>query len=306
MGTTVCGDSELIRVTMIDYFSSVVLVDRLVYPDVPMLHFNTRFSGVTTRAMMEARKNRTCFFGRDDARKAIWGFVGPHTIVVGHSVNHDLTALRWRHGNVVDTHLLEEFVPLKRDPENRPEASAGELASPCSSSLTDTAAKVTPSTLPGRQEIQAGLQDMHLLAGALDNTTILNPTPANGLCSDITSEQNNCFKEDMHPVMAPRVQLLPGTGGYSMQGTAVAQTKKKSKGYGAMSLKTLTLLRLGRVIQDSKKTGHDSLEDAIATRDLARLVVLERAMQKQDEPQIYDGPSSLGQVMDRSGAHCMD
>jgi len=54
MGTAKSGDSELIRVTLIDYFSSEILVDKLVYPDVAMEHYNTRFSGVTRKEMENA------------------------------------------------------------------------------------------------------------------------------------------------------------------------------------------------------------------------------------------------------------
>ncbi|KAK4243848.1 hypothetical protein C7999DRAFT_35804 [Corynascus novoguineensis] len=42
MGTAFDEDSELIRLTLIDYFSGEILIDSLVYPDVPMKHFNTR------------------------------------------------------------------------------------------------------------------------------------------------------------------------------------------------------------------------------------------------------------------------
>ena len=82
MGTAASGDNELIRVTLIDYFSSAVLVDSLVYPDVAMSHYNTRFSGVTKQDMETARARGRCFRGRDQARTAVWRFVGPSTIVV--------------------------------------------------------------------------------------------------------------------------------------------------------------------------------------------------------------------------------
>src|SRR5450432_3975662 len=71
MGTARSGDSELIRVTLIDYFSSVILVDSLVYPDVAMEHYNTRFSGVTTGQMELARKQGRCLMGKERARKAV-------------------------------------------------------------------------------------------------------------------------------------------------------------------------------------------------------------------------------------------
>lgn len=108
MGTAESGESELIRISMINYFTGAVLVDSLVWPDVPMAHFNTRFSGVTRQAMNEARRRRACLFGRHGAREAIWNHVGPETVVIGHSLNSDLTSLRWIHHRVVDTLMVED------------------------------------------------------------------------------------------------------------------------------------------------------------------------------------------------------
>jgi hypothetical protein len=52
--------------------------------------------------------------------------------------------------------------------------------------------------------------------------------------------------------------------------TPTEQTPRKGrKGSGALSLKTLAMVRLGREIQAGGKKGHDSLEDALAARDLA-------------------------------------
>jgi RNA exonuclease 1 len=117
MGTAGSGDSELIRVTLLDYFSGQVLVDNLVQPDVPMLHFNTRYSGVRRIDIDIARRTGTCFYGRDSARDAILKFVGPSTLVVGHSAQHDLTALRWIHPNVIDTYILESALNAAAEKE---------------------------------------------------------------------------------------------------------------------------------------------------------------------------------------------
>ncbi|GME51470.1 uncharacterized protein K452DRAFT_260871 [Neofusicoccum parvum] len=111
MGEAATGDSELIRVTMVDYFTSEVLVDSLVFPAVAMRDLRTRFSGVTWAALHDARRRRACLLGRDSARRAVWAFVGPDTVVVGHSANHDLLALRWAHPTVVDTVHLEALRP---------------------------------------------------------------------------------------------------------------------------------------------------------------------------------------------------
>jgi len=110
MGTDSDGGSELIRVTLVDYFSSAVLLDTLVRPSVPMLHYNTKYSGVSWKDMEAARRSGNCIQGRDNARKAVWKYVGPDTIIVGHATNSDLAALRMIHPNVVDTYLVEAVI----------------------------------------------------------------------------------------------------------------------------------------------------------------------------------------------------
>jgi hypothetical protein len=46
MGIAQSGERELIRIALIDYFTSAVLVDHLVYPDVEIQDYNPRFPGV--------------------------------------------------------------------------------------------------------------------------------------------------------------------------------------------------------------------------------------------------------------------
>jgi len=198
MGTAKSGDSELIRVTLIDYFSSAILVDHLVYPDVEMQHYNTRFSGVTRREMEVVRRKGQCLMGKDRARKAVWQFVGPNTVVVGHSAHNDLTALRWIHPVVVDTFLIE------------------------STKAKDTKAK----TAQEKKEA--------------DSPTVVS--------IDVAGKPN----KDQQP------------------------RHRRVKGSGPLSLKSLAKVRLGREIQIGGKKGHDSLEDAIAARDLAHWNVVNK------------------------------
>ncbi|KAL6870263.1 ribonuclease H-like domain-containing protein [Trichoderma novae-zelandiae] len=120
MGTATTGESELIRVSAVDYFSGKVLLDKLVYPDAKMLHYNTRYSGVTRQDMEAARRTRSCLFGRASARKALWEFIDPDTIVIGHGANSDLTCLRWIHPVIIDTHMVEKA--------NRPAGEANQTA----------------------------------------------------------------------------------------------------------------------------------------------------------------------------------
>lgn len=194
MGTAKSGDSELIRVTLIDYFSSEVLVDSLVYPDVAMSHYNTCFSGVTPAQMRLAHRQGRCLYGKQQARKAVWRFVGPNTVVIGHSAHNDLNAMRWIHGVIVDTWVIESM----------------------NAKHADTKAKQ-------QKDLENASQASH--------------------------QKVNETKEKENLVTSPK--------------------KKKAKGSGALSLKTLTMLRWGQEIQTRGNKGHDSLEDAIATRDLA-------------------------------------
>lgn len=109
MGTSTLGESELIRLTAVDFFSGAVLIDSLVSPTVSMAHFNTRYSGVSAADMRHAVKARTCIFGRDAARELLWQFVGPDTVVVVHGGNGDFGSLRWIHERVVDSFILEGY-----------------------------------------------------------------------------------------------------------------------------------------------------------------------------------------------------
>ncbi len=190
MGTADSGESELIRVTILEYFSGQILLDSLVWPDVKMKHYNTRFSGITRKAMYEARDRKACLFGRHNARKAIWNHVGPDTIVVGHGANSDLLALRWIHHRVIDTLLVEEAASNPHEDEGR------------------------------------------------------------------DAERGQCSQGE-----APDV--------------AGAQ---KVAGETGLSLKALAHRRLSRYIQ-AKGRGHDSIEDALASRDLLHWHVTNRVMQ---------------------------
>lgn len=215
MGCGMQNESLCIRVSVVDYFTAEVLVDKLVFPNEVILTYNTRFSGVTRRQMMQAKSMGDCLLGIAAAREAIWKFVGPDTIVVAHSGQNDLNSLRWLHGNIVDTQLVESLPVVKLEKEAREKA------------------KIKKKVREERSR-QAAADKERSGQGA---TKV---------------EQEDSTKNGPPPAGPQK---------------PAEQPKKKAKGSGRFSLKSLTKERVGRDIQMGKQ-GHDSVKDAVATRDV--------------------------------------
>ncbi|KAI8938684.1 hypothetical protein NX059_004551 [Plenodomus lindquistii] len=211
MGIAVSGDSEPIRVTLIDYFSGETLVDKIIVPDVRMQHLNTKYSGVSWDDMNRASRQRTCLRGNAGTRKALWRYIGLKTIVVGHGANNDLRALRWMHKSVVDSLIIESA-----------RAKRAELR-----------------TAAGKESVDERIANPRSDKGGIRPASV--STNATGIAE--TSVAN------------------------ALKVTAVRKP-------GQLSLKTLAKLRLCREIQTGGKKGHDSLEDALAARDLVHWSIM--------------------------------
>jgi RNA exonuclease 1 len=117
-------------------------------------------------------------------------FVGPSTIVVGHSVQNDLKSLRWIHHSIVDTYILEFALKEAAQQANQP-------------ATNESPQEIPPESVP---------------------LSATEPKSTN-------------------------------------------ESEKRPKGRGLLSLKTLAKVKLGRDIQVGRN-GHDSVEDALAARDL--------------------------------------
>ncbi|EGE80296.1 RNA exonuclease [Blastomyces dermatitidis ATCC 18188] len=246
MGQAASGDSELIRVTLIDYFSSAVLIDSLVYPTVKMEHYRTRFSGVSRRDMETAMKEGSCIMGRDMARFTVWRYVGPQTVVVGHSAHNDLESLRWIHSKVIDTHIIESLLEKEKKCESKkegdkPEEDGKETAE------KDEATPLTEESGGNEHEAEHQLDE---------------------------DEESNANTSSKGPKKSPNSGARPDESApdKGKQGPP----KKRNKGSGKLSLKTLARERLGRDIQNAGNKGHDSLEDALAARDLVHWHIVNR------------------------------
>ena len=97
---------ELARVSMVDN-EGEVLLDLLVRPDNLIVDYLTKFSGITPDLLRDVT---TSF---KQAQKKVAEFIGPQSILVGHSLENDLNSLKIVHTRVIDT---SEIYPHPRGP----------------------------------------------------------------------------------------------------------------------------------------------------------------------------------------------
>lgn len=89
----------LTRISLLNWDGTVAM-DKLVKPDVPIKDYLTQWSGITP-AMLE---NVTITLS--DIQKELLELITPRTILVGHSLNSDLNAMKLTHPFIIDTGIL--------------------------------------------------------------------------------------------------------------------------------------------------------------------------------------------------------
>ncbi|SZF06076.1 unnamed protein product [Blumeria hordei] len=95
------GESNfsLTRISIVSWDGSV-LMDELVKPAEPITNYLTQYSGITENML----KNVTTSLS--DIQEKLLQIIHSHTILIGHSLNSDLTALKITHPHIVDTAII--------------------------------------------------------------------------------------------------------------------------------------------------------------------------------------------------------
>ncbi|KAI0838525.1 ribonuclease H-like protein [Hypoxylon sp. FL0890] len=100
------GQDELAHICAIDLFTGQVLINTLVCPTEVVKDWRTKYSGVTPAKMAMAKASGQVLDGWPAARAKLFEFADADTVLVGHSLNHDLRVLRIAHKRVVDSAIL--------------------------------------------------------------------------------------------------------------------------------------------------------------------------------------------------------
>ncbi|ETI25891.1 hypothetical protein G647_02668 [Cladophialophora carrionii CBS 160.54] len=90
---------SLARVSLVDWSGKTVL-DKYVKPSITIQNYFTEFSGVTEEILRDVTTTL------EDVQKELLGILGQDSILLGHSLESDLNALRLTHPFIIDTSII--------------------------------------------------------------------------------------------------------------------------------------------------------------------------------------------------------
>jgi len=103
------GKNEILLLSAIDYITGEVLISHLVLPDGQVDDWRSSTTGITLSVMTDViKKGFAVLNGWRAAREALWLLIDSNTVLVGHTLRHDLDALRMIHGCGVDAAILAQ------------------------------------------------------------------------------------------------------------------------------------------------------------------------------------------------------
>jgi len=92
--------TSLARISLIRYPTGTVVIDKLVKPKLPITNYFTQYSGMT----FEKLENVTTSL--EDIQQELLEILTPSSLLLGHSLDSDLNALKLTHPFVVDTSII--------------------------------------------------------------------------------------------------------------------------------------------------------------------------------------------------------
>ena len=100
------NESEVARISAIDYLTGEILIDALIQPTKPVTDWRTEYSGITEEALVSAVAQGKTLMGWPEARASLFKHIDTATVLIGQSLNFDLVALGIQHERIVDSAIL--------------------------------------------------------------------------------------------------------------------------------------------------------------------------------------------------------
>ncbi|KAF5571034.1 RNA exonuclease 3 [Fusarium phyllophilum] len=100
------GQSEIISICVIDFFTGEPLINSLVKPHELIVDWRTKIHGIRPATLAIAASQGQVIRGWQAARQELFKHVNIETAIVGQSLQQDLKRLRVSHGKIFDTAIL--------------------------------------------------------------------------------------------------------------------------------------------------------------------------------------------------------